>query len=159
MCVFLLRQDIAMTAILQMKTHNALHENDLPALAQHYLDRWLKAGTVVALQGDLGAGKTAWVRAFLRTAFAAPDMPVPSPTFTIVQEYVHPAIMIYHYDLYRLSHASELVELNFADTCAHGLVFIEWPQRAEKLLPPHWLVTITDGDSHATRNFLLEPPR
>lgn len=144
-----------MTPQAQTKSHKYLQESDLPAFAREYAANWLKPGTVVALHGDLGAGKTAFVRAFIREVMGAPDMAVPSPTFTLMQQYELPDITIYHYDLYRLSDPSELGELNFDQACAEGLTFIEWPERAGKLLP-HYSVTITDGDKDDTRNITVE---
>ena len=142
---------------MQTKTPLYLHESDLPGLARAYAPLWLQPGTVVALYGDLGAGKTAFVRAFLREILGA-ETAVPSPTFTIVQPYETQALTIYHYDLYRLSDVSELTELDWGTATAEGLVFVEWPERAECALPPHWRVEIIDGDSADTRRFVLIPP-
>ncbi len=148
-----------MTPLMQTKSHEYLQETDLPAFAREYAENWLKPGTVVALQGDLGAGKTAFVRAFLRAVSGTPDLMVPSPTFTLVQQYDLPQITIYHYDLYRMADSSELVELNWQQACSEGLVFVEWPERAGKMLPPHFNITITDGNSDATRNITVEFPQ
>lgn len=142
---------------MQTKTHEYLHESDLPALAREYRDLWLKPGTVVALHGDLGAGKTAFVRAFVREVMGA-ETPVPSPTFTLVQPYETGDVTIHHYDLYRLADISELTELNWQAACGEGLVFVEWPERAGNLLPPHWRVEISDGDAADTRMVKITPP-
>lgn len=92
------------------------------------LSKLLVPGDTVLLYGDLGAGKTALVRAIIRTRLDDPDMAVPSPSFALVQPY--PGII--HADLYRLSHADELEELGlFEDDQAIRLV--EWPERAPEL--------------------------
>ncbi|HCM83042.1 MAG TPA: tRNA (adenosine(37)-N6)-threonylcarbamoyltransferase complex ATPase subunit type 1 TsaE [Rhodospirillaceae bacterium] len=144
-----------MTPNMQTKTHEYLHENDLPELAREYAGLWLKPGTVVALHGDLGTGKTALVRAFIRMILDAPDMAVPSPTFTLLQQYDLPDLVIYHYDLYRMTNADELIELNWAQATAEGLVFVEWPERAGKLLPPHFAVHISDANAVDFRNITV----
>jgi tRNA threonylcarbamoyladenosine biosynthesis protein TsaE len=88
----------------------------------------LKPGDVVLLYGDLGAGKTAFVRGMARGLGANPE-DVSSPTFTIVQEYATPSLTLYHVDLYRLEPAEiedlGLDEMIFGD----GIVAIEWADR------------------------------
>lgn len=145
-------------AVMQTKTYENLTEADLSALAADYAPLWLQPGTVVALHGDLGAGKTALVRAFIRHILGA-ETPVPSPTFTLVQPYETPDVTVSHYDLYRLSDASELGELNWEAATAEGLVFVEWPQRAGRALPRHhWQVEISDGHAADMRRVRIRPP-
>jgi len=92
------------------------------------LGRALRAGDVVLLYGDLGAGKTAFVRGMARGIGANPDE-VTSPTFTIVQEYAGPAATLYHVDLYRLEGA-EIDDLGLEDLVSgDGIVAIEWAER------------------------------
>lgn len=93
---------------------------------------------IVALRGDLGAGKTHFARAFIRAL--APDAgDVPSPTFTLAQSY--PAIVesapveIWHFDLYRLKSAEEAYDLAIEDAFAEGISLIEWPEKLGGLLP------------------------
>ncbi len=92
-------------------------------------------GTVVALHGDLGAGKTCFVRGMAR-AFVHGD-PVSSPTFTLVNEYGE-GETLYHLDLYRLESPEELADLGFEELfdSPDGLCVVEWPERAGALLPP-----------------------
>ena len=88
----------------------------------------LRAGDVVLLYGDLGAGKTAFVRGMARGIGANPDE-VTSPTFTIVQEYAGPSTTLYHVDLYRLE-GPEIDDLGLEDLVSgHGIVAIEWAER------------------------------
>jgi tRNA threonylcarbamoyladenosine biosynthesis protein TsaE len=92
------------------------------------LGRTLRPGDVVMLYGDLGAGKTAFVRGMARGIGANPDE-VSSPTFTIVQEYAGASATLYHVELYRLEPA-EIDDLGLEDLVAgDGVVAIEWADR------------------------------
>jgi tRNA threonylcarbamoyladenosine biosynthesis protein TsaE len=92
------------------------------------LARTLRPGDVVLLYGDLGAGKTAFVRGLARGVGANPD-DVSSPTFTIVQEYTGASATLYHVDLYRLEPA-EIDDLGLEDLVSgDGIVAIEWAER------------------------------
>ena len=90
--------------------------------------RSLTRGDVVLLYGDLGAGKTAFVRGMARGLGANPE-DVSSPTFTLVQEYAAPSVTLYHVDLYRLEPA-EIEDLGLDDLVdGEGIVAIEWADR------------------------------
>ena len=90
----------------------------------------LRAGDVVALSGDLGMGKTALARAVVR-ALNGPQTEVPSPTFTLAQDYADGALPVLHLDLYRLTDPSEADELGIDDASERGAVLIEWPERGD----------------------------
>jgi len=92
------------------------------------LARGFGGGEVVLLTGELGAGKTAFVRGLARGLGANPEE-VSSPTFTIVQEYAGESVTLYHVDLYRLEPA-EIDDLGLDDLVAgDGIVAIEWAER------------------------------
>lgn len=109
----------------------------------------LQRGDVVALYGELGAGKTEFVKGICRF-YAVEDL-VTSPTFTIINQYAGQTpegddLKIYHVDLYRLESDEELVNVGFDDMVfAHdALKLVEWPEHAGQHLPEsHWVVQLT----------------
>jgi len=95
----------------------------------------LRIGDVVALRGDLGAGKTTLARHLIR-AFAGDDaLEVPSPTYALMQTYSTQRFEVCHYDLYRLADGAELYELGFQEHLDNTVTIIEWPEIAVELLP------------------------
>ncbi|MEX0840499.1 MAG: tRNA (adenosine(37)-N6)-threonylcarbamoyltransferase complex ATPase subunit type 1 TsaE [Parvibaculum sp.] len=91
----------------------------------------LAAGDLILLRGDLGVGKTALARALIGAHLAAHGLAedVPSPTFTLVQTYESPALLIAHVDLYRVENTEELRELGLAEIVDEGVAIVEWPER------------------------------
>jgi len=110
-------------------------------------------GDAILLSGPLGAGKTAFARAFLRAAAADPVLDVPSPSFTLVQTYDTQRGTVHHFDLWRLDGPSALAELGWDDAC-EDIVLVEWPDRLGALAPPDALrldFELADGDARAVR--------
>ncbi len=108
-------------------------EADTLAIAAR-LSHTFTAGHLVFLHGDLGAGKTTFVRGYLRAM--GYEGAVKSPTFTLVEEYPLANVTVYHFDLYRLSHPEELEALGIRDYLTpDSLCFIEWPERGRGVLP------------------------
>ena len=106
----------------------------------------LGSGDVISLTGDLGAGKTTLVQGAARGLGV--DEPVLSPTFTLVRQYQGTG-MVYHLDVYRLDRLQEVLELGFEEMLDQGgVVFIEWGDAIEALLPDSYLqIEITIPDS------------
>ena len=103
-------------------------EHDTEELGRRFASG-LPGGTVVAMYGDLGAGKTAFVRGMARGMGL--DCRVSSPTFTIVNEYLGQRELI-HFDMYRLSSADELFDIGWEDYLARGAVcVVEWSEKVQ----------------------------
>ena len=94
----------------------------------------LRAGDVLALSGDLGAGKTTLARGLIRAMADDERLDVPSPTFTLVQSY-ETRVPLNHFDLYRLTSPDDLDELGLDEMLAAGAALVEWPERAGDRLP------------------------
>ncbi len=95
----------------------------------------LKAGDVLLLLGEIGAGKTAFARALIRTLAGDARLDVPSPAFALHQIYETPRLRVSHFDFYRLKGELEVAELGLDDVLASDLVIAEWPERAGDRLP------------------------
>ncbi len=115
---------------------------------------------VIYLRGDLGAGKTSLARALIHSLGYVGR--VRSPTYTLVEAYPTPAGMVLHLDLYRLQAAEELEFLGLRDYLERpALWLIEWPQRAEALLPKPDLelrMSILAGGEHVLQVLARTPP-
>ena len=117
----------------------------------------LRPGDVLALEGDLGAGKTTLARGLIRALAADAALDVPSPTFTLVQSY-EGRIPVQHFDLYRLSSAEELHELGFDEAARHGIAIVEWPEKAAGLLPDGAIVVELSHEGEGRYARIAGPP-
>jgi len=116
----------------------------------------LRAGDVVALSGDLGAGKTTFARAIIRALLGDPQAEVPSPTFSLAQAYDAPRLSVTHVDCYRLAQAEDAAELGLDEAAARGALVLEWPERIEGLLPEDRIdIHFAETDDAATRRVTL----
>ena len=113
------------------------------------------APLVVALAGDLGAGKTTLAQAIC--AGYGVTAPVTSPTFALVHRYDAPRSPVYHLDLYRLERPSDLINIGWDEIAAsHAVVIVEWPERAADLIPPqHVPIDLEYVPSDPDRRVLL----
>ena len=110
----------------------------------------LRPGTVIAYQGDLGAGKTAFTRGLARGLGA--DEPVTSPTYTIVNEYLTGRMPLFHFDMYRLRSADDLFDIGWEDYLERGGVCaVEWSENvADALESPVQVLIEKTGDTTRT---------
>ncbi len=120
----------------------------------------LRAGDVVALNGDLGTGKTVFARSLIHTLY--PGAEVPSPTFNLVLTYEpeDPAApAIWHFDLYRLDAPEDAIELGIEDAFDDAISLIEWPERLEHLLPDRRVdMTLLVGAHEGQRLIEIQVP-
>ena len=115
----------------------------------------LRRADVVRLHGDLGAGKTTLARGLIR-AMAPETEDVPSPTFSLVQIYDQPTPPLWHFDLYRLGRDDEIWELGFEDALEEAVSLVEWPQKAERMMPPAALCLNISTHANGARQVTFE---
>ena len=105
------------------------------------LGKILKPGTVIAYQGDLGAGKTAFTRG-LAKGLGADDM-VTSPTYTIVNEYLGGRCPLFHFDMYRLASSDDLWDIGWDDYLdRNGVCAVEWSENVADAMEDPIVITI-----------------
>lgn len=126
-------------------------ENAMLALGQSFAKKIAK-GDVIFLRGNLGAGKTTFVRGFLQALGYSGR--VKSPTYTLIEPYQIDDRRIYHFDLYRLKDPEELEFMGFRDYYhKDAICLIEWPEHAEKLLAkPNYSIMISIPDNGIGRS-------
>ena len=117
-----------------------------------------KPGDVFGLIGDLGAGKTHFTKGFVLGNDC--DKPVTSPTFSLIHEYEGGSCYIFHFDLYRLENASELLEIGWEDYLEmDGICVVEWADKFPELMPRHikWLkIKLLDDETRLITE-VIEP--
>lgn len=138
---------------LEINTHS-VEETEQAGQA---LAKTLTPGTVVALFGDLGAGKTAFVRGMAK-GLNSPSR-VTSPTFTIVNEY-NGSLELFHFDMYRLASSDELFDIGWEDYLARGGVcVVEWSENVSDAFDGTEIRVTIDKLSDTDRKITLEYPQ
>jgi tRNA threonylcarbamoyladenosine biosynthesis protein TsaE len=119
---------------------------------------YLRAGDVIALSGDLGAGKTSFARGLLTGLGLVEE--APSPSFGLVIPYAPPDVMlpVWHVDLYRLDHASDAEQLGLDDALVDAALIIEWPERLGTRLWPEALKLHFSPDNSGGRVLTVAAP-
>ncbi len=133
------------------------NESETVAIATSFADR-LKPGDVVALSGELGAGKSLFCRAVMR-ALGVQDQAMPSPTYAVIQEYDADGCRIAHMDWYRLDDAAEIEMLGVRDFFRPPWIcLIEWPEQGEDILPDSAIRVrlVCSDDQSASRTIQIE---
>ena len=114
-----------------------------------------KKGDVVLLEGELGAGKSVFIRGV--AAGLGITEQIPSPTFTIVNEYCGNAVKINHFDFYRITDSYELYEIGFEDYIySDAISFIEWPSKGKDLLPNKFILIKIIIESSGKRVIIID---
>jgi len=146
---------------MSVETLRSEGEEQTIAFGEQFATR-LHRGDVVVLNGELGAGKTEFVKGICR--FLAVDDLVTSPTFSIINQYAGQtpegeSVKIYHVDLYRIESPDELAEVGFDDMVfAHDAVkLVEWPEKAGDHLPEsYWSVSLEQHDEDEVRTIIID---
>lgn len=127
------------------------------AIAEQFAGQ-ARPGDIILLSGDLGAGKTHFVKGFARH-FGIPEGHVSSPTYSIVQEYHGDGVQLYHIDAYRLESEKEALGIGLDETLdGDGICLVEWPERIAGLIPAdHWTVKVRTTGSE-TREITISRP-
>ena len=121
---------------MQKLSNQILDLRELEKLSTN-LCKDISVGDIYLLQGELGVGKTTFVRLLINNLFVLNNLPKPSsiisPTFPILITYELNSSQIYHYDLYRVKSLKELEELDFFENLNNNITFIEWPEMLTSL--------------------------
>jgi tRNA threonylcarbamoyladenosine biosynthesis protein TsaE len=146
---------LSVTGSRSVQTHS---EEDTAAIGREMAST-LSAGDVLLLYGDLGAGKTAFVRG-LAEGLGIPRDEVSSPTFTLIQEYRAGRLPLFHVDLYRIDDPREFDELGLDEIAEDGVLAIEWAEKLPARLKPsgYLNVIITHGDGNQRRIEITNSP-
>jgi len=135
------------TLISEQDTRNLA--NDMAVVA--------KKGDLITLSGELGAGKTLFARAFIRRYLGMPQLEVPSPTYLMAIEHEGTSgLLVTHMDLFRITNPAEIDELGLEEALERGVVLIEWPIRAEPLLPRERLELSFEITGETTRSLRID---
>lgn len=125
-CLYLFRMEIAVNGL-----------SDLLQVAKQLLN-FASNEKVYIFEGDMGAGKTTFIKAFCKV-LGVEDV-VSSPTYSIVNEYESPGRSVFHFDFYRIKDIQEAYDLGYEEYFyGGGICLIEWPERVAELLPAHFL--------------------
>ena len=116
---------------MQKLSNQILDLRELEKLATN-LCKDISSGDICLFQGELGAGKTTFIRLLINNLYVSNNIPKPSsiisPTYPILITYELSSSQIYHYDLYRVKNLKELEELDFFENLNNNITFIEWPE-------------------------------
>lgn len=139
-----------------------LCSSKLVAALQDFLKKKsIEKNFIFLLQGNLGSGKTCFVRSAIRQLLNQPNLKITSPTFTLLEIYEGEAnYPILHADLYRLENHTDLLELNLIEYWPNYHCFVEWPEKLEDQFPETYLQIIFEKvmlSKHESRKITLKP--
>ena len=130
-----------MSSVFPVILHYSIDINDENAM-QHFAQQFsnhINKGDFIALQGELGAGKTTFARSFIRACMQDEMLVVPSPTFSLMQLYEKEklSLSLLHCDFYRLQDKDELTSLGYYELSENSITLVEWPQKIPEAIPSH----------------------
>jgi tRNA threonylcarbamoyladenosine biosynthesis protein TsaE len=111
---------------------------------------YLEPGDVLCLKGELGAGKTTFVKGLIRALQGEETLFLGSPTYTLIQEYRFRNPFVYHFDFYRLKSAEEIWNIGWEEYCrGDGICVVEWADLFPEVIPPgaRWLEFSKRGEA------------
>lgn len=121
------------------------------------LGELLRPGDFIALTGDLGAGKTQFVRGVAEGLGVDPSIPITSPTFTLMNAY-EGRIPLYHFDLYRIAGDADVADLGFTEYFyGTGVCVVEWSERLTREIPPERLIIAFSHEGDTSRHLEFIP--
>ena len=133
---------------------STIDENQLKTHAQNFAKICTK-GDIIFFYGDLGTGKTTFIRQMLQSLTNDKSLTVSSPTFSLMQPYQTKICEVRHYDLYRLSHPEEAFDIGLEDNINDVISLIEWPQIIEPIIDFTFKITL-EHNTLENRNLKIE---
>tara|TARA_Y100000816_G_scaffold269837_1_gene233099 strand:+ start:323 stop:802 length:480 start_codon:yes stop_codon:yes gene_type:complete len=135
---------------------NISEEKDTKSVAENF-SKLLKNGDFILLTGNLGVGKTTFIRHIINSLQKINKQQiseVPSPTFNIINEYQIKSILIKHYDLYRVKNKKELYNLGIQENLKKQITFIEWPEIIKKMKIKNSINLLFEYNNNFTKRYL-----
>ena len=137
------------------KTFKTTNENETEKVGSE-LAELLNKNSFIALYGDLGAGKTVFVRGIVRELIPEAEHLVHSPTFALVNEYIGKDKKIYHFDMYRITSEDDLYSIGFDDYFNTGIIITEWSENIEFAIPETAIRITIKRISEDEREIIIE---
>ena len=135
---------------------NISEEKETKFVAEKF-SKHIKLGNIILLSGNLGVGKTTFIKYILNSLQKNSNQPiteVPSPTFNITNEYVIGKILIKHYDLYRIKNEKELVNLGIDENIENQITLVEWPEIIKSFSIKNCIKLIFEYNKNYTERYL-----
>lgn len=140
-----------------MNTYHSYSVLETEQIASNFA-KTLQKGDVIAFRGNLGAGKTAFVRGLAAGLSVAGE--VSSPTFALVHEYTGDTVTLYHFDMYRINDFEDLYSTGFFDYLeTDAILAIEWSEQIQQVLPKHTITVEIQYVNDQERTIIIHSER
>lgn len=148
-----------MQPMRNLKTEFVLNSSQETEDLARDFSKTLKEGSIVALFGELGSGKTTFAKRAISSLTGMDSNAIDSPTFNYLNIYSGPVISCYHFDLYRLKNSADFIQLGFEEFFEkEGVCFLEWSERIIDLLPAHTIKIFLSHAKDDSRKCNIEMP-